>query len=145
MDKFQSIRVEWLAADIAVVRIIEKITGKRMTDIAHMDPYLMSPAGIQLQTDIRKILFFIIGEKTVMCSGCLTIFKVNTAQDSRVFCSSYWGINDALFSVFPQTIARYCLWICLWSIWSDKIQPARRCLAMTKRPVVSRSKRLMAR
>ena len=97
MDKFQSIRVEWLAADIAVVRIIEKITGKRMTDIAHMDPYLMSPAGIQLQTDIRKILFFIIGEKTVMCSGCLTIFKVNTAQDSRVFCSSYWGINDALF------------------------------------------------
>ncbi len=37
MDKFQSIRVEWLAADIAVVRIIEKITGKRMTDIAHMD------------------------------------------------------------------------------------------------------------
>ena len=84
MDKFQSIRVEWLAADIAVVRIIEKITGKRMTDIAHMDPDLMSPAGIQLQTDIRKILFFIIGEKTVMCSGCLTIFKVNTAQDSRV-------------------------------------------------------------
>ena len=66
MDKFQSIRVEWLAADIAVVRIIEKITGKRMTDIAHMDPDLMSPAGIQFQTDIRKILFFIIGEKTVM-------------------------------------------------------------------------------
>ena len=80
MDKFQSIRVEWLAADIAVVRIIEKITGKGMTDIAHMDPDLMSPAGIQLQTDIRKILFFIIGKKMVMGSGCLTIFKVNTVS-----------------------------------------------------------------
>ena len=97
MDKFQTVRVERLAADIAIVRVIKKIAGKRMTDIAHMYPDLMGSAGIKLQADVGEIFLFVIGEKFVMSSGSFTMFKVNTAQDGRIFCQSNGGINDALF------------------------------------------------
>ena len=59
-----------------------------MTDIAHMYPDLMGSAGIKLQADVGEIFLFVIGEKFVMSSGSFTMFKVNTAQDGRIFCPS---------------------------------------------------------
>ena len=61
--------VERLPGDQTVIRIVEKIAGKRVTNGLHMDPDLMGPPGFQMKAYQRK-------------SGCL-IKRTLYRQSSR--------------------------------------------------------------
>ena len=51
MDEFQLEGMQRLAFDDAVIRIVEKIPWKRVSDVLHMHPDLMGTAGFQVKFD----------------------------------------------------------------------------------------------
>ncbi len=43
----------------AVIRMVEKISGKRVADVVHMNPYLVGSSRVQSQADIGKIILLL--------------------------------------------------------------------------------------
>ena len=51
MGEPQTVGVQGLAADMAVIRMIEEIPGQGMAYGFHMDPYLVGPPCFQREAD----------------------------------------------------------------------------------------------
>ena len=51
VGKFQLEGMQRLAFDNAVIRIVEKIPGKRVPDVLHVHPDLVGAAGFQVKLD----------------------------------------------------------------------------------------------
>lgn len=59
MDKVKPEGVERLPVYKAVIRMVEKISGKRVADMGHMNPYLVGSSRVQSQADIGKIILLL--------------------------------------------------------------------------------------
>ena len=60
MGKGKSDRMQGLAADVPEVGIVEKVPGKGMADIFHMDTDLVGASCLKTETQERQIRVFII-------------------------------------------------------------------------------------
>lgn len=83
MDKVKPEGVERLPVYKAVIRMVEKISGKRVADMGHMNPYLVGSSRVQSQADIGKIIFAVVGKLCKMGTGIFAVFKVCLAHDGR--------------------------------------------------------------
>ena len=83
MGKFKLERVEGLAGDPVVNRIVKIISGKGMPDILHVNPDLVGTPCFQMKLCQRKLFAqskpFLVGDCTF--SG----FKINFPFDGRTF------------------------------------------------------------
>lgn len=55
MEKGQLMGVERLAADQRIIGAVEKIPGKRVADIRHVNADLVGPPRLQAQPDQRSV------------------------------------------------------------------------------------------
>lgn len=145
VDKVKPEGVERLSVYKAVIRMVEKISGKRVADMGHMDPYLVRSSRVQSQADIGKIVVAVVGKRCKVGTGIFAVFKVCLAHDGRAGTLAMGTVMVPSGGRFPQTTARYSRRICRFTIWSERIQALNICFAMIKSPEVSRSSRLMAR
>ena len=83
MDNVKPEGVERLPVYTAVIRMVEKISGKRVADMGHMNRYLVGSSRVQSQADIGKIIFAVVGKLCKMGTGIFAVFKVCLAHDGR--------------------------------------------------------------
>lgn len=101
----------------AVIRMVEKISGKRVADMGHMNPYLVGSSRVQSQADIGKIIFAVVGKLCKMGTGIFAVFKVCLAHDGRAGnpcdgdCDGSFGgkVSADNCPVFPADLPLYHL------------------------------------
>ena len=91
----QPIRVESLSFYAAVIRVVQIIARKGMTDVAHMNPDLMCASCFQLQQ--YKRLGTVIIQSAVMCYCTFPVSKIDLPQDCRITGSCNRCIDRAAF------------------------------------------------
>ena len=135
MGKGKSDRMQGLAADVPEVRIVEKVPGKGMADIFHMDTDLVGarPVSRRRRRSDRSV------------------FLLYRSRSYRVAAASPWsgsGIRSMAepsfrpmgtetvpqASVFPQTAARYSRQISRRSTWPERREELSPFFASRRRP-----------
>ena len=82
---------------------INLVAQKRMTDMCHMYPYLMCPAGLQPAFHIGKAVLFEAPEHPVVCHRSFAALAYHCHFFPVSAAPSYIGINIALvFSYQPK-------------------------------------------
>ena len=117
MDKVKPEGVERLSVYKAVIRMVEKISGKRVADMGHMNPYLVGSSRVQSQADIGKIIFVVVGKLCKMGTGIFAVFKICLAHDGRAGkpcdgdCDGSFGgkVSADNCPVFPADLPLYHL------------------------------------
>lgn len=137
--------MQGLAADVPEVGIVEKVPGKGMADIFHMDTDLVGASCLKTETQERQIRVFIIQKPFIPGGRGLSVVRVRDPLDGRALLPPMGTETVPQASVFPQTAARYSRQISRRSTWPERREELSPFFATRRRPDVSLSRRLSAR
>lgn len=99
MGKFQLKGVKSLPADPVKIRMVEKISGKRASDIFHMDTDLMRSSGIQMK--FHKGISIIDIQPFIMGDSGFSMLKIYFSGNYRIIHSGDRCGNSTFFRRNP--------------------------------------------